>query len=72
MNVWSRGAPALLLAVSMLLAAPRVALAHTAEGDSTWHLVTEMTVWGLGIVATLAMVVLVFWVRARLMRRGRP
>ena len=67
-----RGMQALMLAAAILVLTPGAALAHTGAGVSTRHVVTEMGTWALGIVATLAIVVAIFWVRARLMRRFRP
>ncbi len=72
MKTATRGASALLFAFALLLASPAIAQAHTGEGVSTRHIVIEMGTWALGIVATLALVVAFFYVRARLMRKDRP
>ena len=66
-----RVAQALSLVAAVLCATPRAALAHTGEGANAGHVIVEMGTWGLGIVATLAIVVVIFWVRARLIRRNR-
>ena len=65
------GVQALATAAAIVLLTPGAALAHTGSGASTRHVITEMGLWGLGIVATLAIVVSIFWVRARLIRRFR-
>jgi uncharacterized membrane protein len=59
--------------VGMLLALiPAPALAHTSgEGATVAHVLTEMGVWGIGVVATIGLVTAVFWVRANWIRRNR-
>ena len=71
MKTLFRDAGALLLATALAWAAPSAALAHAGEGASTGHVIIEMGTWGLSIVTTLAIVVAIFWVRARLIRRSR-
>lgn len=66
-----RGVRALALVAAVMLLSPGVALAHTGEGASALHVMTEMGLWGLGIVATLGIVALIFWIRATLIRRFR-
>ena len=62
---------ALVLAGSAALAMPTVAFAHTGVGASPLHIITEVGLWGLGVVATLGLVTTIFWARANWIRRRR-
>ena len=44
------------------------AAAHTGEGVSLDHVIVEIGTWTLGVVAVIAIVVGIFWVRARVSR----
>jgi hypothetical protein len=44
--------------------------AHTGEDASSSHIIEEFGLWALGVVAALAVLVLVFWIRARLRRES--
>ncbi len=60
------------LAALVLLLSPAAALAHTGEGASTMHILTEVGLWGLGVAATLGLVTAIFWIRANWIRRHQP
>ena len=57
------------LAVLLVLSLVQVATAHTGEGVSLDHVVIEIGTWALAIVGVIAVIVGIFWVRARY-RRG--
>lgn len=58
------------LALSLAVAQPGLAMAHTDDDAEFKHVVIEFGLWGIGLVAVIALLVGVFWVRARLLRRG--
>lgn len=53
----------------MLLAFGSPVAAHTGEGVSLEHVIIEVGTWALAIVGVIAVIVGVFWVRARASRR---
>jgi len=60
----------LMLAVALLVARTGIATAHTGDDATFKHVLIEFTLWGLGFGGALALLVAVFWVRARLLRRS--
>jgi hypothetical protein len=57
-----------LLMVLMLTLA-QAASAHSGEGISMEHVLIEIGTWALAVTAVIAVIVGVFWVRARASRR---
>jgi len=45
------------------------ALAHTGDDAAAGHIVVEFGQWAVGAAAVLGLVVLVFWIRAKALRR---
>lgn len=58
-----------LLLAALFAARPTLAVAHTGDDATFKHVVAEFALWGLGLAAALALLVAVFWVRARILRR---
>jgi len=63
---WVRTTGGMLLTTVALLAMPGDVLGHTSGAGATLdHVVLEVAQWGLAVAAVLALIVLVFWIRAR-------
>ena len=58
------------IAVIAAIAQPEVALAHTGDDAEFKHVVIEFALWGIGLGAAIALLIAVFWVRARVLRRA--
>lgn len=63
---------ALSVAVMIMLLSPEVALAHTGDGATAGHILVEVGRWGIGVIASLAVVTAIFWLRAAWIRRHHP
>ena len=63
---WLRTAGGMLLTAVALLAMPSDVIGHTSGAGATLdHVVLELAEWGLALAVVLALIVLVFWNRAR-------
>jgi hypothetical protein len=63
---WLRTTGGVLLTAMAVLALPGDVLGHTSGAGATLdHVLLEVAEWGLGVAVLLAVIVLVFWVRAR-------
>ena len=45
------------------------AFAHTGDDAAATHIVVEFGQWALGAAAVLALIIFVFWIRAKALRR---
>jgi len=45
------------------------ALAHTGDDAAAGHIIIEFGQWAFGAAAVIALIVLVFWIRAKALRR---
>jgi hypothetical protein len=62
----------LVLAAAIALLTPATALAHTVGPDATpLHILTEVGLWGLGVLFTIGLVTAIFWLRANWIQRHR-
>lgn len=57
------------LLVILILMLPDPALAHSGEGISPEHVITEVAIWTLAVAGVVAAIVAIFWLRARASRR---
>ena len=55
--------------VSAQMLSYSAALAHTGDDAAAGHIVVEFGQWAVGAAAVLGLVVLVFWIRAKALRR---
>lgn len=58
------------LTLSLLVAQSGAAMAHTGDDAEFKHVVIEFALWGVGLAAAIVLLVVVFWVRAKLLRRS--
>lgn len=58
------------LALALAFARPELAAAHTGDDATFKHVFIEFALWGIGLAAALALLIAVFWVRARVLRRS--
>ena len=58
------------LTLALAFGRPELAAAHTGDDAAFKHVFIEFALWGIGLAAVLALLVAVFWMRARLLRRS--
>lgn len=70
---WSRSVERLLAGTvggALALMQLDVAVAHTGDDATFKHVVIEFALWGAGLAVVLALLVAIFWVRAKFLRQG--